>query len=59
MTKYGLIGLALSLALATPAMATHAHRHHYGYFHALKLHFGSTYAADRSRYDFARRDTFN
>lgn len=61
MTKSGLIGLALLLVLATPAMATHARHHHYGYFHALKFHFGATYAAYNfhREYDFARRNTFN
>jgi hypothetical protein len=61
MTKPGLIGLALLLVLATPAMAMHARHHHYGYFHALKFHFGSTYAAYNfyQGYDFARRNNFN
>ncbi|SHN84168.1 hypothetical protein [Bradyrhizobium erythrophlei] len=61
MTKFGLIGAAaLSLLLATPAMAMHGH-HHYGYFHALKFRFGSTYGAYGFHYrgDSARRNTFN
>jgi hypothetical protein len=62
MTKFGLIGaVVLSFVLATPAMAMHGHHHHYGYFHALKFHFGSTYGAYNfyGGYDFARRNTFN
>ena len=52
---------ALSLVLATPAMAMYGHHHHYGYFHALKSHFGSTYGA-YGFYpwgNFARRNTFS
>jgi hypothetical protein len=57
MTKFGLIGLALSLVvLVTPAMARHGHHHHHGYFH--KFHFGSAYNFYRG-YDFARRNTFD
>jgi hypothetical protein len=57
MTKFGLIGLALSLVvLATPAMARHGHHHHHGYFH--KFHFGSAYNFYRG-YDFARKNTFD
>ena len=62
MIKFGLMGaVALSLVLATPAMAMHGHHRHYGYFHALKFHYGSTYGAYNSYhgYDFARRNTFN
>jgi hypothetical protein len=62
MTKIGLIAAAaLSLVLATPAMARQGHHHHYGYSHALKLHYGSTYAAYGfyRGSDFARKDTFN
>jgi hypothetical protein len=41
-------------------MAMHGH-HHYGYFHALKFRFGSTYGAYGFHYrgDSARRNTFN
>jgi len=62
MTKFGLIGAAaLSLVLATPAMAMHRHHLHYGYFHALKYHFGSTYGAYNfyRGYGFSRRNTFD
>ena len=62
MTKFGLIGAAaLSLVLATPAMAMQRHHHHYGYFHVLKVYFGSTYGAyGYHRWgDFARRNTFS
>jgi hypothetical protein len=62
MTKFGLIGAAaLSLLLATPATAMHGHHQHYGYFHALKFRFGSTYGAYGLHYrgDFARRNTFS
>jgi hypothetical protein len=68
MTKFGLIGAALvSLMLGTPAMAMYSHHHHYGYMHALKFHYGSTYASSYGfyprygsyGYDFARRNTFN
>jgi hypothetical protein len=62
MTKVGLIGAALlSLVLANPAMAMHGHHHNYSHLHALKWHFGSTYASYNfyRGYDFARRNTFD
>jgi hypothetical protein len=62
MTKFGLMAVtALSLVMATPVMAMHGHHHHYGYYHALKHHFGSTYAAYGfyRGSDFARKNTFD
>ena len=62
MTKVGLIGAALlSLVLANPAMAMRGHHHSYSHLHALKWHFGSTYASYNfyRGYDFARRNTFD
>ena len=61
MTKFGLIGAAaLSLLMATPAMAMYSYHHHYGYMHALKFHYGSTYASSYGfypRYGFCPTST--
>ncbi len=62
MTKFAWIAVtALSLVLASPAMAVQGHHRHHGSLPALKLHYGSTYAAFGyyGGYDFARRNNFN